>query len=352
MVGTVLASEEDVFHSAGLFDYVTPADSSQVYSERLKEIRSRTKEMIRDGTAIERSETSLYRNSAARAQLPEAAQRALTDLILSAFNSHAESAIRSLTFENFLGRQGRIYKAFDAANRAGRSLGLRISLDYCNLRVDELRTGWEHLAAKRMEAAAAADRRTALREENRVQAELALERAKLEKEQEHYLNALAALRANGDTEGAQRMEQLLEEIRQKIADVDYRAANIRAGYVYVISNVGAFGGGIVKIGMTRRLEPMDRIKELSNASVPFRYDVHAMFFSTDAVTIEALLHRTFDEHRVNKINRRREFFYVRPDQVLAVLQEHTVELVEWTETAAAAEYRMGLGLGTEDGAEF
>jgi hypothetical protein len=181
-----------------------------------------------------------------------------------------------------------------------------------------------------------------------VQVELAAERTKLEKEREHYQNAFAALEAKGDDEGALRMLELLEDIDRRIADVDYRAANIRAGYVYVISNVGTLGDNIVKIGMTRRLEPMDRVKELSNASVPFRYDVHALFFSTDAVSVETMLHNAFDDYRVNKINRRREFFYVKPHQVLEALKERKVELVEWTEVATAAEYRLGLGLDVSE----
>ncbi len=351
-VGTVLASDDVALHRAGLFDYATSADSSLEYAEKIEEIRVRAKQMIRDKSVIEFLPEVKHRNWANRALLPELMQRDLANLILGAFNSHSESVIKNLRYANLSGSHERIYKAYRDANKAGYALGIGINYDYCRLRVDELLMCWNYHAAKKMEAAEASDRRAALREENKVQVELTAERAKLEKELEHYMNALASLQANGDGEGVERMMHLLEDINQRIADVDYRSANIRAGYVYVISNVGAFGGGIVKIGMTRRLEPMDRVKELSNASVPFRYDVHALFFSTDAVSVEAMLHRTFDEQRVNKINRRREFFYARPSQVLEVLREHAVELVEWTEPAAAAEYRMGLGLGTDDNDEF
>ena len=124
-----------------------------------------------------------------------------------------------------------------------------------------------------------------------MEQEIEREQARLEKERQHYLNALAALEANGDTEGADRMRAQLDDVDKAIEDVDYRAANVRAGYVYVISNVGAFGERMVKVGMTRRLEPMDRIRELSDASVPFNFDVHALFFSEDAVGIEAEMHR-------------------------------------------------------------
>lgn len=165
------------------------------------------------------------------------------------------------------------------------------------------------------------------------------ERARLEKEREHHANALEALLAKGDEEGAERMRQELAEVDEKIEDVDYRAANVRAGYVYVISNVGALGEGVVKIGLTRRLEPRDRIRELGDASVPFRFDVHALFFSEDAVGIEAELHRRLADRRVNAVNLRREFFYATPEEVKPHLLELGGELLEFEEMAEALEFR-------------
>jgi Meiotically up-regulated gene 113 len=123
---------------------------------------------------------------------------------------------------------------------------------------------------------------------------------------------LQTLEAKGDLEGAEHLRQQLGDVEKAIEDVDYRSANIRAGYVYVISNVGAFGERMVEIGMTRRLEPMDRVKELSVASVPFNFDVHALFFSNDAVGIEAAMHTGPAHRRVNRVNMRREFFYATP----------------------------------------
>ena len=123
-----------------------------------------------------------------------------------------------------------------------------------------------------------------------------------------------------------------------IAHNDYRAANIRAGYVYVISNRGAFGAHVVKIGLTRRLEPLDRINELGDASVPFHYDVHALYFSQDAITLESDLHKHFADHRVNWVNLRREFFFATPAEVRAVLAENVGNLLEFTERVESNEY--------------
>ena len=106
---------------------------------------------------------------------------------------------------------------------------------------------------------------------------------------------------------------------------------MRAGHVYVISNVGAFGGNMVKIGMTRRLEPLDRVRELGDASVPFRYDVHAMIFSDDAVGLENHLHHRLAAHRVNLVNMRREFFRVSPADVRDILVGQDASIITWVD---------------------
>jgi hypothetical protein len=177
-----------------------------------------------------------------------------------------------------------------------------------------------------------------LRQERKAEEELTAERTRLDKEREHYLNALQALNESGDTAAIAELNERLQQIDEAIEQNDYRIANIRAGYVYVISNRGAFGPNIVKIGLTRRLEPMDRVRELSDASVPFPFDVHAMFFADDAVTVEADLHRAFAERRVNVINQRREFFFATPADVRAVLLEQVGNLLEFAEEPEATQY--------------
>jgi hypothetical protein len=135
------------------------------------------------------------------------------------------------------------------------------------------------------------------------------------------------------------------EIERALEGVQARAANIRAGYVYVISNRGAFGERMVKIGLTRRLDPRDRIYELGDASVPFRYDVHALVFSDDAVGLEARLHQALAAVRVNLVNPRREFFYATPGEVRAHLAQHAGHLLDFVEEPEAAEWRQSEGNG-------
>jgi hypothetical protein len=135
---------------------------------------------------------------------------------------------------------------------------------------------------------------------------------------------------------------MLDQIKKKIEDVDYRVANVRAGYVYVISNVGSFGEGMMKIGLTRRLDPTERVRELGDASVPFLYDTHALVFSDDAVGLEAKIHTKLASHRVNWVNKRREFFYITPAEAKEALLDLAGELVEYVEVPEALEYRQSL----------
>ena len=118
-----------------------------------------------------------------------------------------------------------------------------------------------------------------------------------------------------------QLESHIKDIEKAIADIDYRQANMKAGYVYVISNIGSFGPNVYKIGMTRRLDPQDRVDELGDASVPFNFDVHAMIFSDDAPALEAALHRAFEDRKINMVNTRREFFNVTLDEIKEVVKK-------------------------------
>jgi hypothetical protein len=137
----------------------------------------------------------------------------------------------------------------------------------------------------------------------------------------------------------------LADLDQQVADLSHRAINTRAGYVYVISNIGSFGERVIKIGTTRRPDPQNHIRELSAESVPFDFDIHALFFSTDATGVVEMLHEHFDDRRVNLVNERRDFFYATPLEVLDVLAEHRVGgVLEFRTRPGAVEYRTTLEL--------
>ncbi|WP_217375671.1 DUF4041 domain-containing protein [Paenarthrobacter ureafaciens] len=333
----VSARASAVLQEVGVFDFEHPAEHSAHLAAKLDSVRARYKEMAKAKQAIHATSNFTFNNSV-RQGMKFVNQ--MSTIMLRAYNAEAENCVKTVKAGNLATATARLTKAKEQIERQGTMINLRVDETYHQLRIQEMTLAAEHLqvlaAEKEMERA----RREELREQKKAEAEIAAAREKLAKERAMHQATLEALIANGDHEGAERMRAKIAEDELALADVERRAANIRAGYVYVISNIGAFGENMVKIGMTRRLEPMDRINELGDASVPFRFDVHALFYSDDAVATEAMLHKTFAEQRVNKVNLRREFFRVTPHQVLEVLKEHHVELVEFTERPTAEEFRL------------
>jgi hypothetical protein len=211
-------------------------------------------------------------------------------LMLRAYNAEADNLSRGMKPYKLATAIDRLGKVAVTIERLGKTMAIRVSPEYHRLRIKELELAADYQEMLAREKDQEREKREQLREERKLQQEIQRERERLNKERQHYTNALAALEAKGDFEGAARMREQLGEIAEAIEDVDYRAANVRASYVYVISNLGALGERMIKVGMTRRLEPMERVKELSDASVPFNFDVHALFFSIDAVEIEHKMH--------------------------------------------------------------
>ena len=191
-------------------------------------------------------------------------------------------------------------------------------------------------------------------EEEKVRREIVKEKAKIEKEENQFKNEITKLMSymqkSNEAEKQlyidkiHELEAKLKQVEADKKDVLNREQNTRAGYVYVISNIGSFGEDVYKIGMTRRLEPMDRVKELGDASVPFEFDVHAMIFSDDAPALETVLHNTFRDNQVNKVNPRKEFFRVKLSEIEKVIKENFNATVTFTKVAEAAQYRESLKL--------
>ncbi|MBA8847712.1 flagellar hook assembly protein FlgD [Yonghaparkia alkaliphila] len=323
--------------SYGLFDYEHPAESSTLLGSQLDALRSEIKQTIRGKRATQASSNFTFNGSTAKGKKFVSD---MSNLLLRAYNAEAENCVKSVKAGNLPTATKRLNTVVEQIARQGTMIDLRITPHFHQLRMKELALAAEHLQARQREKELERAHREELREQRKAEQELARQKEKLEKERSHYVATLAALEANGDVEGAQRIRDRLADVDRAIEDVDYRAANIRAGYVYVISNVGSFGGDVVKIGMTRRLEPMDRVNELGDASVPFRFDVHALFFADDALGIEAKLHKKFDEHRINKVNLRREYFKVTPDAVLEALKAESVEVLEYVLEPEALEFKV------------
>ena len=325
--------DDAILQSVGIYRYHHPLETAAAFKERLRELDGRIKEVIKSGQAIDASNMFTFDNSLAKGRKMTAD---LSKLMLRAYNAEAENSIRTLRVGNAVTAKKRLDRSRASIAKLGKMMEMHISDEFHQLRFEEIELTSDYLMMKQEEREAAKEERARLREEKRAQQELEAQREKLDKEREHHLSVIAALVKQGAD--ASEAEAKLAEVDKAIEDNDYRAANIRAGYVYVISNRGAFGEGVVKIGLTRRLEPLDRVRELGGASVPFRFDVHALFFADDAVTLETELHHHFADRALNKMNSRKEFFFAAPDEVRQVLEARVGNLLEFNEHADATEY--------------
>ena len=344
--GELVELDDDrVLQEVGIYRYHHPLENAAAYRERLDRIQEQIKDLIKQREAILASEMFTYNNSLARGR------KMTSDFsMLRAYNAEADSCVRSLRAGNVVTAKKRLEASVTSIVKLGSMMEMRVNPDYHALRIDELELTADFLMKQQEEREAARDERDRLREQRKVEQELAAQREDLDKQRAHYANAIQALQASGDEAGAAELTAKLATVDHAIAQNDYRAANIRAGYVYVISNVGAFGPGVVKIGMTRRLEPMDRVRELGDASVPFPFDVHAMYFSDDAVSLETELHHVFVDRKLNHINERREFFFATPEEVRIVLAEKVGNLLEYTEHPEAMQYQQSKGYWPDTGA--
>lgn len=336
----VVTEELALLQEAGVYKYRHPLSDAIAYEVELGRLQEEIRAMnLKDGGAVLGEQKWTVNGSEVQGRKMV---RDFSKLMLRAFNAEADNLVRALKPHKLSASIDRLKKVSATIEKLGKTMSIRISTPYELLRIRELELTADFLQKQAAEKEAERLERERLKEERRAQQEMERERARLEKERQHYQNALAALVANGDATAAERLRAQLDDVDRAIADVDYRAANIRAGYVYVISNIGSFGEQMVKVGMTRRLDPLDRIRELSDASVPFNFDVHALFFSKDAVGIEAAIHERLAASRVNVVNRRREFFSATAIEVKGHLAELAGEMLEFNEIPEALEYRQCL----------
>lgn len=271
-------------------------------------------------------------------------------LALRSFNSESEYCIDNVKFNNVERMEERIRRSFEACNKLLRRTDAFWTDIVLERKLEELHLSHEYQVKRQEEKEAARQAREDQREQEKLEREIREARAKIEKERRHFTGALQKLQvrmlASTDEKERGEIQVRIEELSSQNSKLDeeerlldYREQNARAGYVYVISNIGAFGEGVYKIGMTRRLEPMDRVDELGDASVPFRFDVHALVFSDDAPRLEARLHAHFASGRINKVNGRKEFFRADLSEIEAVIRANYDAVVEVVHSAPAEQYR-------------
>jgi DNA repair exonuclease SbcCD ATPase subunit len=305
--------------------------------ESLRIARDNSRRMVEEGAAA----SCDYAESARR----ETAVRFVVD----AFNGKVDAILSRLRNDNIGTLEQEIRDAFKVVNLNGEAFrNARILEPYLAARIEELRWGAAVTELKRKEREEQRRIQEQIREEERARREYEKAIQEAAKEEAAIKRALEKAQAEmsqaSDKERA-KYEQEMAELQQRLAEAEVKnqraismAQQTRSGNVYIISNIGSFGDNVLKIGMTRRLEPLDRVKELGDASVPFDFDVHAMIRSDDAPSLERELHQRFDEFRINKVNYRKEFFRLPLQHLRDFVAEKSLDAT-FTMTAEAREFR-------------
>ncbi len=327
--------------------------NSAVYQERLKQNREQQKQLIKSNNAATApSDIEITGNAAHDKQLVKGQSR----LLITAFNSECDYLISKINSNNFETVMGKIEKLAEQLEKQLLSLEIGISLAYVELKMQECVLFYQYTRQKEKEAEEQREIRAIMREEALAQREIEKAIKEAEKEEQIIQRAMEAARhelSHATAEQKQFYEAKLQELSQKLSEAESKeqraismAQQTKQGHVYVISNIGSFGEDVYKIGMTRRLDPMDRIYELGNASVPFSFDVHAMIFSENAPALEKELHDYFADFAINKVNHRKEFFYVDLADIRTYLEQRGIR-THWTMSAEANEYRQSLNMADE-----
>lgn len=315
--------ERLAFAEMGVYEPHFDFSDSEEYKRAVAEVRERQKAMVSADHAVTCAINWSVDGSAAKGRTMT--NRAIR-LTLRAFNNECEASIANTRWNNVNAMEKRITRSFEQINKLNESNKVAISLDYLRLKLTELFLAHEYREKLKAEREERAESLRLAREEQRLLRDL----EKAQEDEERYAQLLEKAKVEASqivgprldafSDQIRTLEKDLEAARKKLERAKAMAEQTRSGYVYVISNIGSFGEGVVKIGLTRRLDPIDRVRELGDASVPFIFDTHAMIYSDDAPSLERALHSEFEAVRVNAQNFRKEFFRVTLDEVESALQ--------------------------------
>ena len=338
-------------NSYGLYQPKYSFDLPEQYLVELEGNYNKQREMVKAHTAVVCSTEWLVGGSKVEG-------RKMTNqsikLMLFAFNGECDALIAKVRWNNVSKARERIIKSFTEINKLGSVNQIEIVHSYFDLKLDELSLVYEYEKKKHEQKEEQRLLREQMREEEKAQREFERVHREAEEEAKLYQKVLDKARQElgvATKEEAEKLNEKIKELEGKLVaanDKKERAISqaqmTKVGNIYVISNIGSFGQDIYKIGMTRRFDPMDRIKELSDAALPFQFDVHAIIYSENAPQFERELHKKFWDKRINLVNNRKEFFKVTLDDIEeCVLKEANTE-IQFTKMAEAREYRETLTL--------
>lgn len=310
--------------------------------QRLKDAREKTKMLIKSGNASKCDYVETNRRTAAE------------NFVLDAFNGKVDSILSMIKKDNHGILEQKIRDAYSLVNNLGMAFrNAHITDVYLEARLDELKWGAIVNELKLQEREEQRRIKEQIREEERARREYERAMKEAAKEEETIRRAMEKAQQaieKASAEQKAKYETQLAELQIKLQEAEAKnqralsmAQQTKSGHVYIISNIGSFGEDVFKIGMTRRLEPLDRVRELGDASVPFPFDVHAMIYSEDAPGLETALHKYFVQNQVNKVNPRKEFFRIPIAEIRAEVEKRGLD-VTWTMAAAALEYRETLAI--------
>ena len=329
--------ERIAFAELGVYEPHFDFGDSDTYKASIKEVRDRQKVMVSSKTATVCPTDWTVDGSRPKGQTMINRQTRLT---MRAFNNECEAAIANTRWNNVVAMEKRILNAAKQIDNANTSMNLVIHEDYVALKLDELHLTHEFRERLKVEKDERAERARAEREEKKLLADAEA----AEREERKFAELLSRAREQAGVDGGRiaELETKLVAAQAESKRARAMAQMTRSGYVYIISNIGSFGDDVVKIGLTRRLDPDDRVRELGDASVPFAFDTHAMIYSDDAPALEAALHKEFSDRRINASNLRKEFFRVALDEIEGAVRTLAPdasffkdrEAQEWHETLA------------------
>jgi hypothetical protein len=341
--------------SYGLYKPHYNYKTSPEFKQKLEEIIEREKQAIKNETATYCPVK--WEVGGSKAEGTKMTKH-YSKLMLRAFNGESDAAIAKVRWNNIGNIEARIEKAYEAINKLGSSHQITITKDYFDLKLQELRLEFELEEKLYQEKEEQRKIREQMREEEKAQREIEKARKEAEEEEERNEKALQKAKAEIEKARGQELERLTEKIKmleenlQKAHELKERAISraqlTKSGHVYIISNIGSFGETVYKVGMTRRLEPMDRIDELGDASVPFDFDVHGLIYSENAPELELMIQKKLESKRINLVNRRAEFFDTTIDELEEIVHELNLN-IKLTKMAEAKEYRESLSLRAVQG---
>ena len=325
----------------GLYEPIFNFDTSEEYKILINNIKEKEKELIRNDNAV--SCNVQWTVNGNKSEGNKQTKR-YKKLMLRAFNGECDSLISYVKWNNIKQQEEKLHKSYEAINKMGETHVCYINDEYYQLKLKELKASYEYEEKKHQEKEEQRLIKEQIREEEKLQKEIEKKQKEIElqeKKERELQKAIEEAYKKGEKQAAEKAELEIAELKQRIED-DKRAVSqaqlTKSGYVYIISNIGSFGENIYKIGMTRRLNPEERIHELSSASVPFEFDIHAMISTENAPELEFNLHKYFDKKRVNLINSRKEFFNISLDEIEKYTKENNLD-IQFTKLAEAKEYR-------------